>query len=512
MAEAKIVETLAFLKALKERRGPDPAFAAKQKSLVESCLSEVERLSPAAATKLLALASDLPEDLLTVFTQAVEDKVAAHSLGPAEKEKSTGSKMQKNLHIHSYFTDVEWKTLLNMEHCWDQKQMVIAKRFALLGMTSPTEHTSVMAIAMLLTVCHDDKAGPLEALRINANEALSWLTDFKAVLKNQVKFEEHSGVLHYPANPGSLPQGLFARAYPTNRPMACQASADTITSLVLALPARKTHGTVAKSKKAFHVQSKDLAVKEMLADMCFRQMMEQYGGSGQIPLTILQKQKPKQKALLGAAGPEPPHSSCREPASLPLEDRPRADAEVASGQQQTKPVAAVPEAEPGLDNDARAAAEKKVSAIADLIGDQLSANKTPKRKHEQEVEEPLSAEKVSTKGKAPRKAAASPKAEKVSPKGKAPRKAAASPKPACKSKAAAKAVAKATGKGEGILKCPGISATAPVKTGVWTVYTCPKSQNWRVKREGERKDKAFSWKGCATAAAWQKVVAFLQDN
>ena len=97
--------------------------------------------------------------------------------------------------------------------------------------------------------------------------------------------------------------------------------------------------------------------------------MEQYGGSGQIPLTILQKQKPKQKALLGAAGPEPPHSSCREPASLPLEDRPRADAEpeVASGQQQTKPVAAVPEAEPGLDNDARAAAEKKVSAIADLI-------------------------------------------------------------------------------------------------------------------------------------------------
>ena len=81
-------------------------------------------------------------------------------------------------------------------------------------------------------------------------------------------------------------------------------------------------------------------------------------------------------------------------------------------------------------------------------------------------------------------------------------------KPKEKAKAMAKSQAASSKAGEPTgKKLPAKGCTkakAPILLDKVTIYTCPNSNNWRVKPHGQRKDKSFSWK-YGVQEAWQKL-------
>ena len=52
---------------------------------------------------------------------------------------------------------------------------------------------------------------------------------------------------------------------------------------------------------------------------------------------------------------------------------------------------------------------------------------------------------------------------------------------------------------------PGTKPTSPIHYAGYTIYVCPQSSNFRVKKDGEKKDKAFSWKSCEATKTWDRV-------
>ena len=60
-----------------------------------------------------------------------------------------------------------------------------------------------------------------------------------------------------------------------------------------------------------------------------------------------------------------------------------------------------------------------------------------------------------------------------------------------------------------VLPFPGTAAHEPVRHKNATVYICPKSTNYRVKLDGEKKDKAFSWKRQDAKEAWVQVKEYI---
>ncbi|CAK9081935.1 unnamed protein product [Durusdinium trenchii] len=63
---------------------------------------------------------------------------------------------------------------------------------------------------------------------------------------------------------------------------------------------------------------------------------------------------------------------------------------------------------------------------------------------------------------------------------------------------------------ETTLSFPGIKKRDPMRSGVAVIYTCPNSSSWRVKKEGEKKDKSFSWKGKPAKEVWPRVVDYVR--
>ena len=60
--------------------------------------------------------------------------------------------------------------------------------------------------------------------------------------------------------------------------------------------------------------------------------------------------------------------------------------------------------------------------------------------------------------------------------------------------------------GECTLPFPGTKAQKPIHHSGFTIYVCPKSFNFRAKRDGEKKDKAFSWKASEPTVAWANLL------
>ena len=56
---------------------------------------------------------------------------------------------------------------------------------------------------------------------------------------------------------------------------------------------------------------------------------------------------------------------------------------------------------------------------------------------------------------------------------------------------------------------PGTGAATPKKIEKATIYTCPKSSSWRVKKTGDKKDPAFSWKKEEPKHVWAKVIDYM---
>ncbi|CAK9077864.1 unnamed protein product [Durusdinium trenchii] len=61
------------------------------------------------------------------------------------------------------------------------------------------------------------------------------------------------------------------------------------------------------------------------------------------------------------------------------------------------------------------------------------------------------------------------------------------------------------------MKFPGTKAAKPYHLEEATIYTCPNSQSWRVKKTGDKKDRAFSWKKEDPKSTWKRVVGYLEE-
>jgi hypothetical protein len=59
------------------------------------------------------------------------------------------------------------------------------------------------------------------------------------------------------------------------------------------------------------------------------------------------------------------------------------------------------------------------------------------------------------------------------------------------------------------LAMPPETNVQPIRHGVVTIYTSAAAKQWRVKVNGERADKAFSFKGGDRAAVWKKLAAYI---
>ena len=57
---------------------------------------------------------------------------------------------------------------------------------------------------------------------------------------------------------------------------------------------------------------------------------------------------------------------------------------------------------------------------------------------------------------------------------------------------------------------PGTKEQEAMHLDFCTVYTCPKSFNWRVKKQGEKTDKAFSWRKEDPLKVWERVEKYLE--
>eukprot|EP00435_Cladocopium_sp_Y103_P040451 s1685_g11.t1 len=57
---------------------------------------------------------------------------------------------------------------------------------------------------------------------------------------------------------------------------------------------------------------------------------------------------------------------------------------------------------------------------------------------------------------------------------------------------------------------PGTKEQEAMHLDFCTAYTCPKSFNWRVKNQGEKKDKAFSWRKEGPLKVWERVEKYLE--
>ena len=56
---------------------------------------------------------------------------------------------------------------------------------------------------------------------------------------------------------------------------------------------------------------------------------------------------------------------------------------------------------------------------------------------------------------------------------------------------------------------PGTGAATPKHFEKATIYTCPNASSWRVKKTGDKKDRAFSWKKEEPKKVWGKVMDYM---
>ncbi|CAK8987073.1 Modification methylase Sau96I (M.Sau96I) (Cytosine-specific methyltransferase Sau96I) [Durusdinium trenchii] len=318
------------------------------------------------------------------------------------------------------------------QHTIGTKLALLSKRCALLGLTSPSEPTYVMCIAILVLASHQECA---DEFTYEVSNGFGILSDFKHVLKNVCKGVTHSGLQVYPDDPAKLPDEIKKHAYQEGTPAKCPLDIMTLQRLCNDLPARRTHTAVSGGNKG-RTSTRDESFKTWFADMLMRGMANGHGK--------------QYNALPGFMMLDHKQTKTGKAPQLALED---GDEETQEEQQ--------PKVIP--------AQAKAIDAMAAMIGDQLAQNKNNKKQKK--------AEDCDDEPKA--------KKQKNSTEEKKPET-------------------------ETTLSFPGIKKRDPMRSGVAVIYTCPNSSSWRVKKEGEKKDKSFSWKGKPAKEVWPRVVDYVR--
>ena len=449
--------------------------------MMRGCLKDLELGPPvsmaAAQTMLENLGkAGLPASMQSAIAAAISAKVAAPDAQAADPE-ARAQKPRKSQQCHRYLQhflcESDWKSLQG-HAAFQAKQQTLAKRLVAMGLTNPTEGTYVLGVAVLYLSQH---AGPAETLQVSPQDALSTLEDLKGKLRAWAKRGTHSGLSEYPKEPKELPQQLYNTAFAVEGPASCPLDEDQLLALADWLPARKSKATLLVTKHARSMfEGMPSQVQQQMWMMQMQlQAAQAHRDDNPLPgLTFLPRKAKQPQALQNASASSSPEkggdSQTARAEELPAE-KPAAE----TGVLQQQPQLALPAPETA----AAPEAGESVDRMAELVQQHLQN----KRK------EP------SDKDGKPSKAAKVPKA---APKKKAEPK----PKQADTATKAKSATNKLPTKAS-------TEARDPITLEKCSVYTCPKSQNWRVKLHGERKDKAFSWKS-GTAEAWTRLKAYVQ--
>lgn len=531
MAEARFDGMLDYFAALQKSCG---GFLEKDAldPLLKSCMLDIERAPPitmeAGASMLRKLEkATVPQAWREALVKMVQTQVQTG----AENSCNQGSKKaqrQTCLHLDNYFLKKDWEKLASDGLA--NKVNFAAQRMAALGLLNPTEPTAVHAVSILYLTSHK---GTLEELNINGAHALNTVRDLKSVLRGLKGFT-HSGITNYPMDPAELPSPILMKAFGQEKPEPSRLDPNTLGWLQAVLPARHTHTSVrgawGKRTSRLHVSNnfQEMFMNAMSnPDMAaaYASMMRNNSG---VQLNMARRKQLMPSAasaqvepLMLANQPVESHTSADKQnlqeavdleISLPSNEEPSIKARpgateiskarpAASETSKAEPAASeTREALPAKDRKALPALEpKSVDAMASDILTVISGQKRKKTADEETAEGddvPMPKAEAKSKPKAKAKATANKTSAVVKAKSTPPKIKNAAPKASPKEKKEA-------------LPFPGTAAHEPVRYKNATVYICPKSTNYRVKLDGEKKDKAFSWKRQDAKEAWAQVKEYI---
>ena len=422
-------------------------------------------------------ASSLPDEMKARIVETIQAKVSSpDDMTPPEKCKRKSAETQRCRYMYNFFTARDWETFLGTASL-DLKMHTCARRLSLLGLTNPTEPTSVMGLAILLLSSHKGSAADLT---LQPGQTMNKLDDLKAAIKRCAKRSAHSGLAIYPETPQQLEESLFRKAYREAEPVPCKLQVEDVVMLADTLPARKSHGSVNMARGRRDGPFKqDLPLQNLLAmgSMLLQQQQMAMNSCGQsgCDFTYLQPRKKPKLHLEDAEGRQSPAKLALPP---PQEGSAKGLAEAE----------AVDEAKPSLPASGSKAAVQQLALPPqeDLDIDGMAA----------EVQQHLADKKA---GAVKRKDLQAGEKE-----------------PTAKAKAKAKAKASASSKSKvDVAKTLPTKGTTspkqPVLVGCVKVFTCCNSSNWRVKVVGETKDRAFSWK-VDKDAAWKRLLEYVAEK
>ena len=516
MAEARLQELLGFLDALKATSSSDDEFLEKHKALIERCLAQLANLPAvtlAEGTRMLGAlrTAKLPVSLFQCMLEHVQAKLSAETEPVATKK----NQMQK-VPLAAYLTESEWKMLLAECSTLKLRLQCLSRRLILLGCTCPSEQTYVTGVGIALLSGH---RGPADRFRVTPVSALTILGDFKSNLKASARHGVRSDVQSYPFVPAELPPAMLQKAYGDEGPTRCQLSEESLAAVVAALPARKTHTSVEATRSmSGKVLRKDDSVQHFLTRLALQSLSA--GKSARqdddvLPgLQILSGSSSKRSTPLGMLELEDGKAAEACPAAktprLAAEAAAAEPAEPAEQPAATEATAFVDDMTEKLLLQLKKKQPKKGQATEAAQEEQEDEQTTPKKENASKQDpskQTTPAEKNNAAKKDPSKQATPTKKKDAAKKDPSKQTTPC----AKKTKAAGKDPSPKTKKDFDLkqLRFPGTGQKDPQHFGQWTVYTCPNSSNWRLKKQGDKKDKAFSWKQDARAA-WSRLVEHLK--
>ena len=487
MAAGRLNELLAFLATLNEIKGNDKSMES-QKKLLQGCLLDFNggpRIEISEGANMLQQVRDaniatwMKDDVV----EAVEKKIANSLASPNNADASQRATMQRNMFLYNYFSQGEWDTLRSPYQSLDTKLQVVAKRFSCLGMTCPSEPTYVLANAILHVAVHN---GRPETLTFDPKKVITVLKDLKVMVKLKTKRATHSGLQVYPEHPSELVVDFLKAAYEED-PVKCPFDIKVINDLADEFPARKTKGSISGESRSIGGFKRDENFKDWFGNALMDRFMAWNGhvsGPAGLPLTMMGNTKKRKHELLalenGEIGEEKPgRGNDNTGETKELEKKEPKELE----KKEPKEVDKKENLDVDIKNSSSKNAVKTVEEMASYIQDQLMDNKAAKAKTEKE-----------TPGK----------------DGKSTEKKTAHPKQKAKAKAKAKAKSFANAKAESFA-FKGTNKQSPMYIKNVTVYTCPASCNWRVKKNMDKKDKAFRWKSEDPKTVWKRVVDYVKE-
>ncbi|CAK0834434.1 unnamed protein product [Prorocentrum cordatum] len=416
---------------------------------------------------------------------------------------------QSCLFFHRYMTRTMWDAFRDQVTPWDHAQSMILNRMGDIGLVNPSELTLVHIWAVFMVAKHPEgaqiKPDPMEALH-RKNQ----LKDAIALYRRRVPRAPHHGVVaDYPADPDNLqsthPAVYNAAFSVTLPPCPCPIHEGKITAARVAMPCRRSSSLVstpAVVRQPRGARQLDAAAQQMFAfdrgDAGSIPGLHIYGHPRPTPMGswmpavqhMLPAPPTSPSGGVGGGGPDGlPPAAAASPTGA------SAPAAAASPTGASAPATAA--APTGGGAGAAAAAGAPVASVDEMLehfGDVIGNGK----------------------GKPPMKAAATKQTPMKAMKAKTPMKTkkvisktTPSPMKANKSKPSPVIVASASA-----LRFPGVP-TKPV--ALWAVstamrfYTAVPAMKWRVLRNGQRVDSAFSWKIDARKS-WRALVQHVKDG